>query len=303
RAAVSETEQRIRALEEQYATTAPRLTTQVRTSANPLLLQQLKSTLLNLELKRTELLSKFAPDYRPVQEVEQQIAQTREAVDNAEKNPVREETTDRDATHGWLESELAKSRAELKGLRAKVAATTQIVDSYRQQTRKLNAAEMAQQDLVRQAKAAEENFLLYSRKQEEARISNALDRQRIVNISIAQPPTASPSPVSPRWTLNLALGFLLAVLLSIVLALTVDQMDPSFRTPDEVEAFLSLPVLAALPADYAPGSGPPLVGAVLSRRPFGITAMHMHNKEYVLITAARNEEAHIRKTLESVVNQ
>ena len=144
RAAVSETEQRIRALEEQYATTAPRLTTQVRTSANPLLLQQLKSTLLNLELKRTELLSKFAPDYRPVQEVEQQIAQTREAVDNAEKNPVREETTDRDATHGWLESELAKSRAELKGLRAKVAATTQIVDSYRQQTRKLNEAEMAQ---------------------------------------------------------------------------------------------------------------------------------------------------------------
>ena len=105
RAAVSETEQRIRALEEQYATTAPRLTTQVRTSANPLLLQQLKSTLLNLELKRTELLSKFAPDYRPVQEVEQQIAQTREAVDNAEKNPVREETTDRDSTHGWLESE------------------------------------------------------------------------------------------------------------------------------------------------------------------------------------------------------
>ena len=33
RAAVSETEQRIRALEEQYATTAPRLTTQVRTAA------------------------------------------------------------------------------------------------------------------------------------------------------------------------------------------------------------------------------------------------------------------------------
>jgi hypothetical protein len=29
----------------------------------------------------------------------------------------------------------------------------------------------------------------------------------------------------------------------------------------------------------------------------------MRNKEYVLITAARNEEAHIRKTLESIVNQ
>jgi uncharacterized protein involved in exopolysaccharide biosynthesis len=73
-AAVAETEQRIRALEQQQASTAPRMTTQVRTSANPLLLQQLRSTLLNLELKRTELLGKFAPDYRPVQEEEEKIA-------------------------------------------------------------------------------------------------------------------------------------------------------------------------------------------------------------------------------------
>ena len=41
----------------------PRLTTQLRTSDNPQLLQQMKSTLLSLELKRSELLSKFEPTY------------------------------------------------------------------------------------------------------------------------------------------------------------------------------------------------------------------------------------------------
>jgi uncharacterized protein involved in exopolysaccharide biosynthesis len=270
RSAVSETEERIRTLEQQYASSAPRLTAQVRTSPNPLLLQQLKSTLLNLELKRTELLSKFAPDYRPVQEVEEQIAQTREAVDNAEQNPVREETTDRDPTHEWLKSELARSRAELQALQTKVAATTQIVDSYRDQARKLNEAEIAQQDLVRKTKAAEENFLLYSRKQEEARISNALDRRRIVNVSVAQPPSASPSPVGPSRALNLGLGFLFAILLSITLALTVNHIDPSFRTRDEVETFLNVPVLAALPAEYKPGSGAPVAAAVPDRRLFPI---------------------------------
>ena len=46
----------------------------VRNSDNPQLLEQLKSTLLNLELKRTDLLTKYEPTYRLVQEVDQQIA-------------------------------------------------------------------------------------------------------------------------------------------------------------------------------------------------------------------------------------
>jgi len=38
-------------------------------------MERMKSKLLELELKRTELLTKFEPTYRPVQEVEEQIAQ------------------------------------------------------------------------------------------------------------------------------------------------------------------------------------------------------------------------------------
>jgi uncharacterized protein involved in exopolysaccharide biosynthesis len=253
RSAVAETEQRIRSLEQEQASTTPRLTTAVRTAGNPYLEQQMRTTLLNLELKRTELLSKFAPDYRPVQEIEEQIAQTRQALENAEKNPVREETTDRDATHEMLKSELAKSRADLRALQAKVASMSETVDSYRDQARRLNETEIAQEDLVRRAKTAEGNYLLYSKKEEEARISDALDQQRIVNVSVAQPPNALPIPVRPRWLLNLAAGFLLALCASAMLALIMNYLDRSFRTPDEIEIFLSVPVLAALPANCDSG--------------------------------------------------
>ena len=37
----------------------------------------MKSKLLELQLKRTELLTKFEPSYRLVQEVDQQIAETK----------------------------------------------------------------------------------------------------------------------------------------------------------------------------------------------------------------------------------
>src|SRR5208283_750366 len=82
---IAETSQRISALEAQMVTTSPRITTQERTSDNPMLLQQMKSTLLTLELKHTELLSKFAPEYPLVQEVDKQIAQTQAAITAAEE--------------------------------------------------------------------------------------------------------------------------------------------------------------------------------------------------------------------------
>jgi uncharacterized protein involved in exopolysaccharide biosynthesis len=248
RSAVVETEQRILVLEQEQSSIAARLTTSVKTAGNPYLEQQLRSTLLNLELKRTELLNKFTPDYRPVQEVEAQIAQTREALENAQKNPVREETTDRDATHEMIKSELAKARADLLALLAKVAATQDNVETYRQQAKKLNETEIAQEGLVRKAKTAEENYLLYSKKEEEARISDALDQQRIVNVSVAQPPSAPPVPVQPRWWINLTLGLFFAIFASITVALIIDSLDRSFRTPDEVRVYLNVPVLAALPA-------------------------------------------------------
>ncbi len=63
----------------------------VRSGDNPFLMQQLKTTLLNLELKRTELLEKFEPDYRPVQELQAQIDETVDTITKAEKSPDREE--------------------------------------------------------------------------------------------------------------------------------------------------------------------------------------------------------------------
>ena len=68
-ASIAQTQERMRALEALAAATPSRLTTTDRKYDNPQLLEQLKSSLLTLELKRTELLGKFEPSYRPVQEL------------------------------------------------------------------------------------------------------------------------------------------------------------------------------------------------------------------------------------------
>jgi uncharacterized protein involved in exopolysaccharide biosynthesis len=245
---IAETVQRISALEAQVATTSPRVTTLERTSDNPMLEQQLKATLLNLELKHTELLSKFAPEYPLVQEVQKQIAQAQAAIDAAEQSPLHEQATDRDPTYSWLHEELAKNRAQLVTLRARAEALAPVVETYQTKTHILDEKGATQEDIVRTIKAAEQNYLLYLQKQEEARISDALDRNRIVNVAIAEAATVPALPMrSPLFTL--LLGGLLATLLSLGSAYGADYLDPSFRTPQELYNTLDIPVLAAVPRE------------------------------------------------------
>lgn len=245
-AAILETKERIQTLERQLGSLSPRHTTQVRTSDNPQLMERLKSALLELELKRSALLTRFEPTYRPVQEVEQQIAQAREAIVAAEQAPLRDETTDRDPTYEALRAQLAKANTDLAALQARATATSAIVRSYRAKSERLDQQEVLQQDILRAAKANEDNYLLYLRKQEEARISDALDRQRISNVLVAEAPTV-PFKSQGRSLLFAIFGTLFASLTSVVFGLVVDHWDPSFRTPQEVQDFLGSPVLAAFP--------------------------------------------------------
>ncbi len=245
-ATVTETEQRIRALQAQLESVQPRMTTAVRTSDNPQLLQQLKSTLLNLELKRTELLTKYEPTYPLVQEVDKQIAEARNSISAQESQPIREETTGQNPNYQWIQAELTKDQADLSGLKARTAAASSIAGQYREAARRLDEDGVVQQDLLRAAKTQEDNYLLYVRKSEEARISDALDQRGILNVAMAEQPIVPALPSRSPLTAAI-LTLLLATTVSFSTAFVVDFMDPSFRTPDELAGYLGVPVLAALP--------------------------------------------------------
>lgn len=246
-AAIAETKQRLRGLQEQEASVSSRVITQVRTSENSQLMANLKSTLLNLELKRTELLRKYDPDYPLVREVNTQIAQTIAAITEAEKAGVREETTDQDPTHELVRTEIAKAKADLMGLEARASKMSAALRTLQDKVLKLDRESMVQQDLQRTAKADEESFLLYHRKHEEARIADALDQRGIVNAAIAQPAMVPLVPVSLPVRDQLLLAMIVAALLSLGVGFLFEYLDPSFRTASEVQEFLEIPLLASIP--------------------------------------------------------
>ncbi|MFB3922544.1 MAG: GumC family protein [Terriglobia bacterium] len=244
---IAEAAKRAQALEEQRAQVPQRQRTVESSSDNPQLLANLKSTLANLEVRRAELTKNYAPTYRLVQQVDEQIADVRNMIAQEEKSPIRQETTDSNPTYLMLDQELSKTRAELKSLHAKAAAMAPMAATYGRQALHFDQQNIQLQDLVRNVKLAEDNFLLYSRKQEEARISDALDSRRILNIAIAETPSVPPVPTSSPLIMTMA-GILLALMVGVGAAFTAEHLDASFRTPDEVIRCLNVPVLAVLPS-------------------------------------------------------
>ncbi len=260
KASVRETQNRVTELKSLEASTPARVTTQLRHTDNPQLMQQLKATLLQLELKRTELLSKFEPTYRPVVEVEQQIRETQAAIRAEDSQPLRDETTDQNPTNQWVRSELAKANADLSSYRAREAGLTKSVAAYEDRAHELQSKQLQEQDLARAAKSEEEQYLLYVRKREEARISDALDQQRIVNVSVAEAPSVPALPAR-SFTMYLALGLLLAIFTAIVATVVAEYSDQAVRTSRDLSALPNVPLLAVIP--YQRGTLPPF-GAALN---------------------------------------
>jgi uncharacterized protein involved in exopolysaccharide biosynthesis len=253
---IAATEKRIDALEKQSGTTPQRLTTQASATDDAQVLQGMKSTLMTLELKRTELLTKYQPTYPLVQEVDKQLTDTRASIASEESKPLRAETTDRNPTYSWINEELAKAKADESGLHARAAAIQTIVAKYKANAHELDQKGIVQQDLLRKMKTEEENYLLYQHKREEARMTDALDRTRILNVAIAEQPSIPAVPATSRWTVFL-IGTLLALSISVGMAFTLEYANPSFRTPSEVLSELNIPVLAAVPKEFVsfPGNG------------------------------------------------
>jgi uncharacterized protein involved in exopolysaccharide biosynthesis len=244
--AMAETRQRIRDLQVKLQSLPARTLTIVRNADNPQLAEKMKSKLLELQLKRTELLTKFDPSYRLVLEVDQQIAETKASIAGEEHSPLRDETTNQEPNHEWAKSELIKAQVELGTLEAHGQATRIQVAGYRDVAQRLGGNALRQGDLLGELKAAEEKYLLYVNKREEARIEDALDQGGILNVTIAEEPRVPALPARASWVFGL-IGVVLGGTLSTSLAFAADYLNPGFRTPDEVVAFLGTPVLASLP--------------------------------------------------------
>jgi uncharacterized protein involved in exopolysaccharide biosynthesis len=244
-AAYRENEQRIQTLRQQLGKLTPRITTQARKLPNQYSVERLNTMLVELQNRRTELLTKFRPDDRLVQQVDQQIADTRRAMEGARKLTATEEATDVNPLRQSLEAELAKATLNAAGLRVRTDSLAKQINGYKHSLGMLQNSTAEDDQILRDIKEAEDNFFLYSKKREEARIGEAMDRQKIANVVLVEPPHIPALP-KPKITGALVATYVFDCLMILAYAFLVGAVENKVYTPWELEGITGLPVLASV---------------------------------------------------------
>jgi uncharacterized protein involved in exopolysaccharide biosynthesis len=199
-----------------------------------------------LRLKEFELANRHPEGHPEVRQVRQQVAAAQELL-NREEREREQVTTGPNRLYEEVQLALFRQLPLLASLRARADTLRQQLDRERAALRQLDRNQLRIARLERDLDLQTAHYRKYAENREQARIDQALERERITNISVVQPATYEAQPVSPRRLLNLALGVLLAITGSLGLALLAEHLDHSLRTPEDVEANLGLPVLASIP--------------------------------------------------------
>ena len=244
---LNEATNRIARVEQQLAAIPKRVVTQSRQLPNQFSAERLNTMLVELQNRRTQLLTKFRPEDRLVREVDEQIRTTREALTRAEQKTAVEEATDLNPLRQTLETELSRARLDQTGSRARRDTLAGQLGEYEGALKRLESDTTRHNDLQRELKEAEDNYQLYAKKREEARITDELDRQKITNVSIAEAATAAQIPSSPNRPLNLVLGVFLAAFLGLGSVFSAEMLSDAVHTPRQLEAHTGAKVLATVP--------------------------------------------------------
>ncbi len=224
-AAVHEYQHKVAEAEAQIAATQSRVLTQSRESTNQYSVEHLHTMLVDLQNRRTDLVAKFRSDDRLVTTVDQQIAEVQAALEQAKTTRATEETTDINPLHEDLKKDLATARMELAGALARRVSLARDVTGYRERLATLEGVSPEYDGLMREARLSEEDFLLHMKKEEEARIADALDKQKIANVAIVEHPVVPQAQASPKPLLDMALGFVLAVFASFGAAIGLEYLE------------------------------------------------------------------------------
>ena len=225
---------RIRALKSQQSTGSEPGSMGQETDFNPQSMSVIRNKVSELKLQEEKLLGSYNEQSIPVVKIRQEIARAKQLLDKEEKT-----------YHGKAVSSISQN---ISALKAKEASQQQHLTTYQAELNKINSAEMRLGELERQVKINEDNYQLYLKKMEEARISNAMDSQKLANISVVDPALPPLKPVKPKILLNIILSILLGGFASIGLAFSLEYFSHTFSKPEEVEQQASLKVLAAIPS-------------------------------------------------------
>jgi polysaccharide biosynthesis transport protein len=202
----------------------------VRGSAS---INALKADLSKAEADYVALAKEFKPGYPPLDTLKARIEETR----NRMQYEIQKEVKAIETAHAAAKNKETQLRTTME----------------KQKTATLDLKDSAVQYTVL-AREVDTNRQLYDGVLQRLKEIDVAADARTSNVYVVSKAEPSLSSSSPNVSRNLMLGLFLGLAAGIGLALLLEQLDNTFKSPEEVEGYLRLPNLGVMP-DFALSNG------------------------------------------------
>jgi uncharacterized protein involved in exopolysaccharide biosynthesis len=202
-------------------------------------------------MDKAHLLTLYTENDRRVQDKQVEIdaqkqrladARSREWVPDNEVTQVNDRRRDLEAQFVAASLSAQKNKIRFEGARA-------IATEMRDRVRELGLADVQKQALLREIQASTESYLLYRKKAEEARVTAALDENKITNVAIGELASRQGTPVGPPKNLSLVFAIMVGLVSGVGGAFLREFFDGSIKSEQEIRSTVDLPVLGSIPEE------------------------------------------------------
>jgi|GEM_PF-1471750 uncharacterized protein involved in exopolysaccharide biosynthesis len=191
-------------------------------------LSDMENKLLNLEFTLKTVLQRYTSDSRQAQIAREQIKHLRGQI--------------RQQVNTVLEREMAK----LRELQAEEQAIVQTIKGLKEELAQLPTTEMGLSNLEREIDTKQGIMSILMKKYQDSLLAKNVD-QRLENAKILSLAAVPLKPAFPQPVLNLALGLVLSLVVSIGTAFFLEYWDDSLKYPEDVERYLGLTTIGSIP--------------------------------------------------------
>ncbi|MGQ0737278.1 MAG: GumC family protein [Acidobacteriota bacterium] len=190
-------------------------------------IQKLKLEIANLEEQRGRMAAQYGPNWPAMKELVNSLAMSRRRLE------------------GETDSVIGSVRNEYLAAKAKEDSLVGALNAQKGEAMGLDRKAVEYAALDREAAA---NRQLYENLMQRAKEANVSGQFRSSNVEIVDRAEVPRGPVLPNVPRDLTMAMLAGLLVAVGLALGFERLDNRIKSPEEIKAYLGLPLLGLVPA-------------------------------------------------------
>lgn len=208
--------------------------------------EDLRKRVLQLEIDLRNLLQLYTEKDRRVIAKQAELKAVQEQLATEQVYALGKESTALNPIRRTLEQDYVNAQARIEALIAKQETIKSQIATARARLGQFNEKSSEYSRLAEAVQRNQQNHNLYKKRSEEARISEAMDREKLLNIAVVERAALPLQPLGSRMATTLLLAAITGIAVGVGGAFGIEFFNSAVNSERELEEQLELPVLVTI---------------------------------------------------------